>query len=149
MLAIQGSHEPGSETLAPRRSRSRWAALAAVAASCAIVPLAGATGAQAGEGYFCGNGGSGTYITLTNGQSCINPYYHTNYTVLTANRGTNGGTGTFCVGPSQSPTSLSFPTGNYNCATGDFAVWQGSSPGYAAYWISGGSGNFYGWFKYT
>lgn len=148
MFAIRGSHEPGSDASAPRRSRTRLAALAAVAASCAIVPMAGAGSAQAANGYFCGNGGSGTYVYLTTGQSCINPYYHTNFTVLTANRPGAGGWGTYCVGPSSSPTVVDWQHG-YGCSSSNFAVWEGGAPGYAAYRVSAGAGNFYGWFNYT
>lgn len=146
MFAIRGSRESGADASAPRRSRTRLAALAAVAASCAIVPMAGAGSAQAANGYFCGNGGSGTYIYLTTSQHCINPYYHTNFTALTANR--PSGSGTYCVGPSSSPTSINMPYG-YGCSSSNYAVWTGGAPGYAAYWVSGGWGNFYGWFNYT
>jgi len=152
MFAIRGSHEPGSDASAPRRSRTRLAALAAVAASCAIVPMVGAGSAQAVDGYFCGNGGSGTYIARSTGEHCINPYYHTRFTALTAIRAS--GSSNHCVGPSSSPGSIVMPNGHGCSGGGVNAVWDAgpnpgdSAPGYAAYWVHAGSGSFYGWFNY-
>jgi hypothetical protein len=153
MFAIRGSHESGSDASAPRRSRTRLAALAAVAASCAVVPLVGAGSAQAVNGYFCGNGGSGTYTYLSTGGWCINPYYHTKFTALTANRAA-GGPSNHCVGPSSAPGYIDMPHG-YGCSNGGVtAAWDAGpnpgdgKPGYAGYWVASGSGGFYGWFNY-
>lgn len=152
MFTIRGSHESGSDARGPRRARSRWAALAAVAASCAIVPMVGAGNAQAVDGYFCGNGGSGTYISLSMGQHCINPYYHTKFTALTVNR--TSGSSNHCVGPSSSPGSIIMPNGHSCSGGGVTAAWDAGpnpgdgKPGYAAYWVASGSGTYYGWFNY-
>ncbi len=151
MFAIRGSHEPGSDASAPRRSRTRLAALAAVVASCAIVPMVGAGSAQAVDGYFCGNGGSGTYTPLSVGGFCVNPHYHTRFTALTAIRAS--GSSNHCVGPSSSPASMVPTAAGYGCSNGDVnAVWWpgagASAPGYAGYWVASGSGQFYGWFNY-
>jgi len=146
MHANRGSRESGTDTLAARHKRSRRAALLAVTASCAIAPLAGATGAEAREAYFCGNGGTATYIHLTAGQNCIDPTFRSHHRTLSAYRST--GSGTYCVGPSSSSTTLAMQQG-YACASGSFATWLGDAAGYAAYWVVSGSGSFYGWLEYS
>lgn len=146
MLSNRSPHGPGTDASAPRRKRARRAALAAVIASSAIIPLTGATGAQAGAGYFCGDGATGTYIDLTAGESCINPDFHSRNRTLSATR--TAGSGTICVGPSSSPTTLSMQQG-YACAASNTTVWLGDAAGYAAYWAASGSGSFYGWLEYS
>jgi hypothetical protein len=140
MSASITSGRTGARRISPRTRK----ALVALAASAAFFPLAATGSAQAGQGNYCGNGT--TTIALSTGQSCINPYYHTDYRTLVSNR--HSGSGTHCAGVSTSPTALNVAP-NYGCTSNTSAVWQGSAPGYAALWVAGGSGQFYGFFVYA